>query len=174
MSLRFVLDDIAESECDAIVYAATPAALAEGAAPAPGTTPEEERQIFASLDGDEARITYANDLYCTYVIHVPSPEWKGDGADAERLAHCFRVCLQLAAEHDCRSLALPLIGAVKTRSDALLLGQAFGLGERYPRYVDRLHEALVADPATLIVEFTGAEDESARRAVDDWCAQYAR
>ena len=111
MSLRFVLDDIAESECDAIVYAATPAALAEGAAPAPGTTPEEERQIFASLDGDEARITYANDLYCTYVIHVPSPEWKGDGADAERLAHCFRVCLQLAAEHDCRSLALPLIGA---------------------------------------------------------------
>ena len=72
------------------------------------------------------------------------------------------------------SSPLPLIGAVKTRSDALLLGQAFGLGERYPRYVDRLHEALVADPDTLSVEFTGAEDESARRAVDDWCAQYAR
>ena len=38
MPLRFVLDDIAESECDTIVYAATAAALSDGAAPAPGAS----------------------------------------------------------------------------------------------------------------------------------------
>ena len=59
MPLRFVLDDIAESECDAVIYAATPEALDAGAAPAPGTEPEEEREIFANLGEDEARITEA-------------------------------------------------------------------------------------------------------------------
>ena len=108
MPLQFVLDDIAESECDAIVFAAVPGAI-DGAAP--GVSAQEEREIFASLGEDEARITYANDLYCTYVIHVPCPAWVGDGADAERLAHVYEVCLRLAKEHDCRSVAFPLLGA---------------------------------------------------------------
>lgn len=67
---------------------------------------------------------------------------------------------------------LPLIGALKTPSEALLLGQAFGLGERYGGYVERLHAALRADPETLVLEMRGAEDDSARRAVADWRAQY--
>lgn len=111
MPLHFVHDELAESECDAIVYAGTPAALSEGAAPAPGVTAEEEQQIFAGMGDYPAWVTYANDLYCTYVIHVPSPEWKGDGADEARLEKCWRDCLQLAVDHDCRSVALPLIGA---------------------------------------------------------------
>ena len=40
MPLHFVHDEFAESECDAIVYAATSAALSEGAAPAPGRPAE--------------------------------------------------------------------------------------------------------------------------------------
>ncbi|MBR7189743.1 MAG: macro domain-containing protein, partial [Oscillospiraceae bacterium] len=111
MPLRFVLDDIAESECDTIVYAATAAALSEGAAPAPGVTSEEERRIFAEMGEYPAWVTYANDLYCTYVIHVPCPERKGDGEDEARLKKCWLDCLQLAADHDCRSAAFPLIGA---------------------------------------------------------------
>ena len=111
MPLRFVLDDIAESECDTIVYAATAAALSEGAAPAPGVTSEEERRIFAEMGEYPAWVTYANDLYCTYVIHVPCPERKGDGEDEARLKKCWLECLQLAADHDCRSAAFPLIGA---------------------------------------------------------------
>ena len=110
MPLRFVLDELSESECDAIVYAATPKALSEGTEPAPGFTSEEEKKIFAEIGEYPAWVTYANDLYCTYVIHVPSPEWKGDGGDALRLEKCWRDCLQLAADHDCRSVALPLIG----------------------------------------------------------------
>ena len=77
MPLRFVLDDIAESECDTIVYAATAAALSDGAAPAPGVTSEEERRIFAEMGEYRAWVD----------------------------------CLQLAADHDCRSAAFPLIGA---------------------------------------------------------------
>ena len=111
MPLRFVKDDIAESECDAIIYAATPEALENGAPPAPGTTAEEEKKIFAEMGEYPARVTYANDLYCTYVIHTPSPEWKGDGGDEARLEKCYADVLQLAADHDCRSVALPLIGA---------------------------------------------------------------
>ena len=111
MPLRFVLDDIAESECDTIVYASTAAALSEGAAPAPGVTSEEERRIFAEMGEYPAWVTYANDLYCTYVIHVPCPEPKGDGEDEARLKKCWLDCLQLAADHDCRSAAFPLIGA---------------------------------------------------------------
>ncbi len=111
MPLHFVLDDPAESECDAIVYAGTPDALAKGAAPAPGFTTEEEQKIFAGMGKYPAWVTFANDLYCTYVIHVPSPERKGDGEDAGRLEKCWRDCLQLAADHDCRSAAFPLIGA---------------------------------------------------------------
>ena len=111
MPLRFVLDDIAESECDAIVYAATPEALSQGAAPAPGFTADEEKKIFAEMGEYPAWVTYANDLYCTYVIHVPCPERTGDSDDVSRLEKCWLNCLQLAADHDCRSVALPLIGA---------------------------------------------------------------
>ena len=111
MPLRFVHDELAESECDAIVYAGTSGAISEGAAPAPGFTAEEEKKIFDGIGEYPAWVTFANDLYCTYVIHVPSPEWKGDGGDAVRLEKCWRDVLQVAADHDCRSVALPLIGA---------------------------------------------------------------
>ena len=110
MPLHFVLDDIAESECDAIIYSATPEALSQGADPAPGVTREEEQKIFAEMGDYPAWVTYANDLYCTYVIHVPTPEHRGDGKDDARLEKCWHDCLQLAADHDCRSVALPLIG----------------------------------------------------------------
>ena len=142
MPLRFVLDDIAESECDAIVYAAVPSALEAGCAPAPGVSLEEERQIFAGLGRDELRITYANDLYCTYVIHVPCPAWAGDGHDTERLERVYRAVLQLAVDHDCRSVAFPLIGAGDFPEDAALRCAVDALGEASMDV-----EVLFADPA---------------------------
>jgi len=109
MPLHFVCEDIAEFESDAIVYAATLSALESGAvSPAPGTEPEEERKILAGLKTGEVCITFAHDLYCTYVIHTVCPV-EADGE--EKLAECWRSCLQVAVDHDCRSVAFPLISA---------------------------------------------------------------
>ena len=113
MPLHLVCEDLAEFESDAIVYAATIQALKDGdAEPAPGTEKEEELDILSQLGEGELRIVYANDLYCTYVIHALCPVWEGGGSgETEKLAACWRACLQLAADHDCRSVAFPLISA---------------------------------------------------------------
>ena len=113
MPLQFVCEDIPEFEADAIVYAATVEALTRGdAQPAPGTEKEEELEILSQLGDGELRIVYANDLYCTYVIHTLCPVWQGgDKGECDQLAKCWRDCLQLAADHDCRSVGFPLIGA---------------------------------------------------------------
>jgi len=87
----------------------------------------------------------------------------------ELLIPQFRTALEALLQSE-----LPLLGALRTREEALLLGSAFGLGERYAQYVDRLHEALRADPDTLIVALDGASDAAARSAVTDWAAAYAR
>ena len=86
----------------------------------------------------------------------------------ELLIPQFRTALEelLGAE-------VPLIGALKDSDEAALQGRAFGLGERYGQYVERLHEALRGDPDTLLVPLSGAEDAAARRAVLDWTARYA-
>ena len=113
MPLRFVCDDLAEYESDAIVYAATVDAVSKGLVePAPGTEKDEELDILSQLGEGELRIVYANDLYCTYVIHTLCPVWEGGGkGETDRLAACWRDCLQLAVDHDCRSVAFPLISA---------------------------------------------------------------
>ena len=150
MPLRFVLDDIAESECDTIVYAATAAALSEGAAPAPGFTSEEERRIFAEMGEYPAWVTYANDLYCTYVIHVPCPEPKGDGEDEARLKKCWLDTLQLAADHDCRSAAFPLIGAGRYGySDADAIRIAVESVKEFQKSRSMDVELLFDDPGTF-------------------------
>ena len=112
--LRFVCDVPEESECDAVVYAADPAMVAAGSVPpAPGTGAEEEKEIFAGMGPEDIRIVYASgDLYCTYMIHTPCPLWQGGAAgEREALKALYGRVLQLAADHDCRSLALPLISA---------------------------------------------------------------
>ena len=113
MPLQFVCEDLAEFEADAILYAATVQALESGAAePAPGTEKDEELEILSRLGNGELSIVYANDLYCTYVIHTLCPVWQGgDKGECGDLAKCWRDCLQLAADHDCRSVGFPLISA---------------------------------------------------------------
>ena len=113
MSLHFVCEDLAEFESDAILYAATVEALREDRTePAPGTEKGEELDILSKLSEGELCIVYANDLYCTYVIHTLCPVWQGgDKGEAEKLAACWKGCLQLAADHDCRSVGFPLISA---------------------------------------------------------------
>lgn len=58
----------------------------------------------------EARITAGFDLPARHVIHTVGPVWRGGDRDEHRLlAACYRNCLQLAAEHEVKSIAFPCI-----------------------------------------------------------------
>jgi O-acetyl-ADP-ribose deacetylase len=58
----------------------------------------------------EARITPGFELPAKWVIHTVGPVWHGGGyGEANVLSNCYRNCLELAVEHDVRSIAFPAI-----------------------------------------------------------------
>jgi O-acetyl-ADP-ribose deacetylase (regulator of RNase III) len=58
----------------------------------------------------DARITPGFRLPAKFVIHTVGPVWHGGNAgEAQLLASCYRVSLQLARKHDVRSIAFPAI-----------------------------------------------------------------
>jgi O-acetyl-ADP-ribose deacetylase (regulator of RNase III) len=58
----------------------------------------------------EAKITKGYRLNARYVIHTPGPRWRGgQHGEAELLASCYRSCLELAAQHDCKTVDFPSI-----------------------------------------------------------------
>ena len=55
-----------------------------------------------------AVITGAGNLSAKHVIHAVGPVYSdGNHGDAELLASAYRTSLEVAAEHECRSIALP-------------------------------------------------------------------
>ncbi|TIT87805.1 MAG: O-acetyl-ADP-ribose deacetylase, partial [Mesorhizobium sp.] len=49
-------------------------------------------------------------LPARYVIHTVGPVWQGGGkGEAELLASCYRRSLEIARDHDCRTIAFPAI-----------------------------------------------------------------
>ena len=58
----------------------------------------------------ESRITSGFDLAARYVIHTVGPVWRG-GTHGEPalLASCYRTALELARQHQVRSIAFPAI-----------------------------------------------------------------
>ena len=51
-------------------------------------------------------------LPARYVIHTVGPVWQGGGhGEADLLRSCYQSAVRLAARHDCRSLAFPLISS---------------------------------------------------------------
>jgi len=58
----------------------------------------------------ESRITPGFDLPARFVIHTVGPVWHGgDSGESELLASCYQSALELAREHDVRSIAFPAI-----------------------------------------------------------------
>lgn len=58
----------------------------------------------------EAKITKGYRLPAKHVIHTVGPIWRGGGSgEAALLASCYRNSLQLALEHNLRTLAFPAI-----------------------------------------------------------------
>lgn len=111
--------DITTLPVDAIVNAANSSLLGGGGVDgaihrAGGSVILEEcKKIIARQGGCEvgqAVITSAGNMPSDYVIHTVGPVWHGGGNNEEiRLSECYRNSLQLALEHNCRTIAFPNI-----------------------------------------------------------------
>jgi O-acetyl-ADP-ribose deacetylase (regulator of RNase III) len=109
--------DITAQQVDAIVNAANSRLAGgggvDGAIHRRGG-PEIMRETDARYpDGcptGSAVISTAGRLDAKYVIHAVGPVWGGGGrGEVELLAGAYRRCLELAVEHDCRSIAMPAL-----------------------------------------------------------------
>jgi O-acetyl-ADP-ribose deacetylase (regulator of RNase III) len=115
--LELVLGDITAQEVDAIVNAANSALAGGGGvdgaihrAGGPAIMEETRRRYPDGCPTGSAVISGAGKLRAKYVIHAVGPVWRGGNAGEEKLlASAYRRSLELAAEHACRSVALPAL-----------------------------------------------------------------
>ncbi len=115
MPFEIVRNDIVNMQVDAVVNTANPkpvigSGVDSGIHKKAGHGLLEARQKIGCIDFGDAVITPAFDLDAKYVIHTVGPIWE-DGSHGEEqiLSSCYRKSLALAKEHECDSIAFPLI-----------------------------------------------------------------
>ena len=113
ITIALAQGDIADLDTDAIVNAAnSQLLLGSGVAGAirrkGGPSIQEECLKIGYCEVGDAVITGAGDLKARYVIHAVGPRM-GEGGERGKLASAVRASLDLAEEHNLRSLAFPAI-----------------------------------------------------------------
>ncbi len=118
--IKVIQGDITKIEVDAVVNAANSSLLGGGGvdgaihrAGGPAIL-EECRAIRArqgGCDTGEAVITTAGNLPAKYVIHTVGPVWTGDAENehTQLLYNCYHHSLELAIQHDIKTIAFPNI-----------------------------------------------------------------
>lgn len=116
--LELVQGDITTLDVDAIVNAANGrlahgGGVARAIAQAGGPVIDRESRKWVRRHGrvptGSSAITSGGDLPARYVIHAVGPVYSGSDRPAELLASAVRSSLEMADEHDLRSIALPAI-----------------------------------------------------------------
>jgi O-acetyl-ADP-ribose deacetylase len=113
--IELVLGDITEQDVDAIVNAANPTLLGGGGVDgaihaAGGPAILAECRLLGGCDPGDVKATSGGALPARHVLHAVGPIWRGGGeGEAERLASCHRRAIELADEHECKSIAFPAI-----------------------------------------------------------------
>ncbi len=117
MPLYLIRQDLTTMECDAIVNPSNPhlqpgGGLDAAVHKAAGPSLRKACRDAAPCPVGQSRVTPAFRLPCRWVIHTAAPVWRG-GLFGEKklLAACYQSCVAAATEKDCRTLAVPLLGA---------------------------------------------------------------
>jgi O-acetyl-ADP-ribose deacetylase (regulator of RNase III) len=116
-TLELVEGDITQQTVDAIVNAANSRLAGGGGVDGaihrrggPSIMQETDRLYPDGCPTGAAVISGAGNLAAKYVLHAVGPVWSGGRrGEADLLAGAHRRCLELAVEHDCRSIAFPAI-----------------------------------------------------------------
>jgi len=118
MPLRIVQNDIVKMEVNAVVNAANTSLQMGGGVCGAIFAAAGAEQLRAACDSiggcpvGEAVITYGYNLPARYIVHTVGPVWEGgDGNEAALLRNCYTNSLTLAVQHDCQSIAFPLISS---------------------------------------------------------------
>ena len=117
MPLYLIRQDLTTMDCDAIVnpsnvHLQPGGGLDAAIHKAAGPSLLKACRDVAPCPVGQAKVTPAFRLPCRFVIHTAAPVWRG-GLFGEKklLAACYQSCVQAAAAQDCRTLAVPLLGA---------------------------------------------------------------
>ena len=115
MPFEIVRNDITNMHVDAIVNTANPRPVIGAGTDSrihevAGVELLVARQRIGSIEAGHAAITPAFQLNAKYVIHTVGPVWiDGDHDEEMLLRSCYENSLQLALDHNCESIAFPLI-----------------------------------------------------------------
>ena len=115
MPFEIVRNDIVNMQVDAVVNTANPnpvigSGVDSGIHKKVGHELLTARQKIGCIDFGDVAITPGFGLDAKYVIHTVGPIWvDGNHGEEKILSSCYRKSLALAKEHDCESIAFPLI-----------------------------------------------------------------
>jgi O-acetyl-ADP-ribose deacetylase (regulator of RNase III) len=141
--------DITKLTVDAIVNAANSSLLGGGGVDgaihrAAGPKLVEECRTLGGCPTGEARITRAYNLPAKYVIHTVGPVYGRErGREKDLLAGCYRRSLELAQQHQLKSIAFPSIstgafGYPITEASRIALETVKSELERNPAAIERV------------------------------------
>ncbi|HXY32640.1 MAG TPA: O-acetyl-ADP-ribose deacetylase [Planctomycetaceae bacterium] len=115
--IALIQGDLTQQEVDAIVNAANSGLAGGGGvdgaihrAAGPSLMEETRRRYPQGCRTGDAVPTAAGMLRARHVFHAVGPIWRGGmQQESKLLASAHRRCLELAVEHQCRSIAFPAI-----------------------------------------------------------------